>query len=79
MLFFYLVYKTSHDAREYASFDPYEILQVEVGASQSDIKNAYRKLSRIHHPDKATGDEKIFMMITKAHQVSINFEKFLEC
>ena len=69
MLFVYVAYKTSQYDYEYANFDPYEILQVDVGASQGDIKSAYRKLSRIHHPDKPTGDEKTFLKITKAYQV----------
>lgn len=70
VLFVYVAYKTSQYDYEYANFDPYEILQVEVGASQADIKSAYRKLSRIYHPDKQTGDEKTFLKITRAHQVS---------
>lgn len=75
MLFVYVAYKTSQYDYEYANFDPYDILQIEVGASQADIKSAYRKLSRIYHPDKQTGDEKTFLKITRAHQVMpIRFE-----
>lgn len=70
VLFFYVAYKTTQYDYEYANFDPYEILQVEVGASQAAIKSAYRKLSLIYHPDKKTGDEKTFMKITRAHQVT---------
>ncbi|BDA43749.1 Translocation protein SEC63 homolog [Coccomyxa sp. Obi] len=33
-------------------FDPYEILKVERGATESEVKKAYRKLSLIYHPDK---------------------------
>lgn len=36
-------------------------------ASQSQIKKAYRKMSLVYHPDKETGDEKKFMMLTKAY------------
>jgi molecular chaperone DnaJ len=32
--------------------NPYEILGVKPGASQDDIKNAYRKLIKQYHPDK---------------------------
>jgi len=52
-----------------AIFDPYEILQVELGSSPAAIKKAYHKLSLIHHPDKETGDDKSFMSLTKACQV----------
>ena len=65
-----MAYKTTQYDYEYANFDPYEILKVEIGSSQSVIKKAYHKLSLIHHPDKETGDEKSFMRLTKAYQVN---------
>lgn len=63
-----LAYKVSQFDYEMANFDPYEILGVPLGTSQSDIKKAYRKLSVILHPDKETGNEKAFMKLTKAYQ-----------
>lgn len=39
--------------------DPYEVLGVERTATEDDIKRAYRKLARTHHPDRG-GDEKLF-------------------
>ena len=36
-------------------------------ASSSEIKKAYRKLSLVFHPDKETGDEKLFMKLTKGN------------
>ena len=33
-------------------FDPFEILKVPVGASESEIKKAYRRMSLLYHPDK---------------------------
>lgn len=53
---------------EMSNFDPYEILGVPLGTSQSDIKKAYRRLSLLLHPDKETGDEKAFMKLSKAYQ-----------
>lgn len=58
---------------EMSNFDPYEILGIPSGTSQSDIKKAYRKLSLILHPDKESGDEKAFMKLTKAYQVFLTF------
>jgi len=68
VLFFYVAYKTTQYDYEFANFDPYEILQVEVGSSPAAIKSAYRKLSLIHHPDKESGDETAFMRLSKAYQ-----------
>ena len=68
-----------------SSFDPYTILEIEAGASISQIKKAYRRLSLVYHPDKNPGDADkadIFMKIAKAYQALTdpvsreNFEKF---
>lgn len=69
ILLIVLAYKVSQHDYEMANFDPYEILGIQTGASQAEIKKAYRKLSVILHPDKETGNEKEFMKLTKAYQV----------
>ena len=43
----------------------YETLEVDKGADQKEIKKAYRRLSRVHHPDKG-GDEHKFKEINAA-------------
>ena len=43
----------------------YETLEVEKTADEKDIKKAYRRLSRIHHPDKG-GEEHKFKEINAA-------------
>jgi curved DNA-binding protein len=52
--------------------DYYETLGVERSASPEDIKKAFRRLARLHHPDvaknKATGEEK-FKEINEAYEV----------
>mmetsp|Transcript_3106 Transcript_3106/g.4375 ORF Transcript_3106/g.4375 Transcript_3106/m.4375 type:complete len:432 (+) Transcript_3106:131-1426(+) len=48
-------------------FDPYEILGVTEDSTLTNIKSAYRELSRIHHPDKG-GDEKAFHRISMAYR-----------
>ncbi|XP_017776531.1 PREDICTED: translocation protein SEC63 homolog [Nicrophorus vespilloides] len=63
-----IAYKVSQFDYEMSNFDPYEILKVPVGASQAEIKKAYRKQSVILHPDKETGNEKEFMRLSKAYQ-----------
>ena len=51
--------------------DLYEILGVQRDASEDDIKRAYRKLAREHHPD-AGGDENEFKELTTAYEVLMN-------
>ena len=54
--------------------DPYQVLGVSQDASEEEIKKAYRKLSRMYHPDaninnpnKAQAEEK-FKEIQQAYQ-----------
>lgn len=51
--------------------DLYEILGVGHDASEEDIKRAYRRLARSHHPD-AGGDEASFKELTAAYEVLKN-------
>lgn len=51
------------------SNDYYTTLGVPKGASQDEIKKAYRKLAHQHHPDKQGGDEKKFKEINEAYQI----------
>jgi molecular chaperone DnaJ len=52
--------------------DYYSILQVSQNASQDEIKNSYRKLSKLYHPDTTKNDpekEKEFKEITEAYKI----------
>ncbi|MBI2033955.1 MAG: molecular chaperone DnaJ [Candidatus Liptonbacteria bacterium] len=49
--------------------DYYKILGIDRGASEEEIKKAYRRLAHQHHPDKSGGDEKKFKEINEAYQV----------
>ena len=57
-------------------WDPFKILEIERGASQDDIKRAYRQLAAKYHPDKVEhlGDEfkvlaeKRFKEVQQAYQ-----------
>jgi len=46
----------------------YNTLEVDRGASQPDLKKAYRKLARTHHPDRG-GDPEKFREVTRAYEV----------
>lgn len=49
--------------------DYYSILGVPKNASQEDIKSAYRKLAKEHHPDRTGGDSELFKKINEAYDV----------
>ena len=60
-----------------AKRDYYEVLGVERGAADSDVKKAYRRLARSHHPDANPGDaqaEERFKELTEAYEVLSNPE-----
>ncbi|XP_060093810.1 translocation protein SEC63 homolog [Heteronotia binoei] len=65
-LFLFLAYKVSKTDREYQEYNPYEVLNLDPGATVSEIKKQYRLLSLKYHPDKG-GDEVMFMRIAKAY------------
>jgi DnaJ family protein A protein 2 len=52
----------------------YETLELEKDASQKDIKKAYFRLSKIHHPDKG-GDAHKFKEISAAYEILSDPEK----
>jgi curved DNA-binding protein len=58
--------------------DYYEVLGVPTSASQADIKKAFRRLAKQHHPDSNPGDsdaEKRFKDVNEAHAVLSDPEK----
>jgi molecular chaperone DnaJ len=53
-------------------FDPYQVLGISRGASESEIKSAFRKLAAQHHPDRNPNDESAqgrFKQINQAYQI----------
>ncbi|MDP2183730.1 MAG: molecular chaperone DnaJ, partial [Actinomycetota bacterium] len=57
-----------------ASTNYYDVLGVKKGASADDIKKAFRRLARKHHPD-AGGSEEKFKEINEAYEVLSDAEK----
>jgi molecular chaperone DnaJ len=58
--------------------DYYEVLGVDRGASERDLKKAYRKLAMEYHPDRNPGDaeaENKFKEAAEAYEVLANSEK----
>ena len=52
--------------------DPYKVLGVEPGASDEEIKRAYRALAKKYHPDRNPGDEEA---AKKMQQVNAAYEQ----
>ncbi|XP_009763670.1 dnaJ protein ERDJ2-like [Nicotiana sylvestris] len=80
-----LVYYIKHISTEVQIFEPFSILGLEHGASDSEIKKAYRRLSIQYHPDKNPDPEAhsyFVEYISKAYQALTdpisreNFEKY---
>jgi molecular chaperone DnaJ len=58
--------------------DPYEVLGLGRGASEAEIKTAFRRLAAIHHPDKNPGDPEAsvrFKEANLAHQILSDKDK----
>ena len=58
--------------------DYYEVLGLQKGASDNDIKKAFRKMAMKYHPDKNPGDkvaEEKFKEINEAYAVLSDPEK----
>lgn len=55
--------------------DYYDILGVAKGASDDDIKRAFRKLAHEYHPDKPTGNAEKFKEINAAYQTLSDAQK----
>lgn len=48
--------------------DPYTILGVNRNSSEEEIKQAYKRLVKEHHPDQPTGNEEKFKRINDAYE-----------
>ena len=48
--------------------DPYRVLGVPHGASPAVVLEAYRRLSKLHHPDREGGADERFLEIQRAYE-----------
>lgn len=58
--------------------DPYQVLGVTPNASDDEVKTAYRKLSRIYHPDANVGKPNAKAAEEKFKQVSWAYEEIMK-
>ena len=58
--------------------DYYQVLGIERGASEDDVKKAFRKLAQKYHPDKKGGDEAKFKEVSEAYSVLSDKKKRAE-
>jgi curved DNA-binding protein CbpA len=58
--------------------DPYQVLGVNRSASEADIKKAFRRLAKQHHPDRNKEDPKAkdkFAEVNSAYEILGDKEK----
>jgi DnaJ-class molecular chaperone len=53
----------------------YDVLGIDTGASDADVRSAYRKMAIRHHPDKNAGGAEAFNTVSEAYQVLSDPEK----
>ena len=58
--------------------DPYSVLGVNPGASEDEIKKAYRKLSRMYHPDANINNPNKEQAEEKFKEVQVAYETIIE-
>lgn len=46
----------------------FKLLGISKQANKDEIKNAYQKLAKIHHPDKSTGNTEMFQKLQSAYE-----------
>jgi preprotein translocase subunit Sec63 len=49
------------------AYEPYRVLEIAKDSPVTDVQQAYRKLSRKHHPDKG-GDPELFRQVARAYK-----------
>lgn len=57
---------------------PFEILGLPEGATEAEIKRAYRRLAALHHPDRG-GDAEAFTRVRRAYEHALKPRKCLKC
>jgi curved DNA-binding protein CbpA len=55
-----------------ATVNLYDVLNVDNDCSRKVLKDAYRELVRLYHPDRPTGDADMFELVTHAYNVLAN-------
>lgn len=53
----------------------YETLGVDKGASTREIRAQFQRLSLIHHPDKGSTDDSVFIRLREAYEVLADAER----
>lgn len=72
-VFGWALYRAWQAKINFKPYDPFEILGVPSSAAEDEIKSAFKKLSRLHHPDKAKAEDRDkaegrFVEISKAYK-----------
>ena len=80
--FFYFLADLLAAEAQKQPFDPYEILNVPLTATEREIKLSFRELSKKYHPDKNPDENDRYLLITRAYATltdstaKANYEKY---
>lgn len=58
-----------NDAQKGPNKDLYKLMDISKKASKEEIKKQYRKLTRLHHPDKNPESKELFTEISEAYEI----------
>jgi len=65
---FNVAFEKSESVHTILGMSAFSILEIEPAASDNEVKKAYRKFAKLHHPDLQNGNAELFQKYTRAYE-----------